>query len=422
MSSPCNPLLWKSALVLAGSLLVTGCHIKHPPAESPCTDGTWAGGRIDPDAAVHVASDGSDASDGSADSPLASLAAALAQAEDTGPKAIFVGPGTFPAGLHLASGTDDDLLIAGCSMEETTLEPADATVSDSIVSIKGASGVSLASLSTQGGSRAVLIEGTADVGLDTVTINASTRVGLVVYGAATVDLSEVYIDGTVADPDAAGSVGYGISVQGADASLRADISMEGGGIVGSSSVGFLADTAELSLTEVEVSGTLADVSTGVSLLGRGVQVQNFSSLEMSNCNIHDNADAAVFSISSASLTIADSTLSGTAASAIPDASDTTGDGLVARRGDDDASFPVSYFTVDAQRNTIDGNQRAGAVLEDVTVAALSGNTGSNAYGAGGLAFVVQGSTDATAASDTVTTPATSLALNTQAVVPDTGAD
>jgi hypothetical protein len=196
--------------------------------------------------------------------------------------------------------------------------------------------------------------------------------------------------------------------------------MEGGGIRGSTAVGLLADAALVTLTDTEIEGTLADTSTGTSLLGRGVQVQSFSSATLSRVSLTGNADAGLFSVASLSLDLSGGVVRGTTASALPggDGSPATGDGIVAIRGADAASWPVDSFSVSLADAGVDGNARAGVLLEDVTLASVSGLTGTNGYEVDGDKVIYQGDADVSAAADSAVEAPTPLSLNLEAVLAD----
>jgi hypothetical protein len=359
----------------------------------PCSGGTW-GSISDPDRSIHVRADGSDETgDGSATAPLATLATALlATRELEEDKRIAVGPGVFDANLSVLAMTvnadnedasDTGLVIEGCSTEETALVPVDESLP--VIKVTAAQDIQLAGFSIDGGRRALWIWGGATATVDFVTVRNSTRLGVIFGGWHTiVTASNLVVEDTQQEVDALDvEYGYGISIQ------DADVEIVDSSVSNSRRVGILIDFAQVALDNVTVDGTQAS-SDGA--LGRGIQVQDFSTLELYNSEIGAsvaNSDAGVFSQTSLWLQIENVGVHGTGVAELPPGEEACsgegcpGDGIVINQAGE-INDPA-FYTNNLYDNTVAGSARAGIIVDSVA-AEIDGNT------AGGDNGVVDGVT------------------------------
>jgi hypothetical protein len=356
-----------------------------PPPSPPCGDGTWGAISSDPATAIHVRTDGSDDGDGSAENPLATIEAALeisrARSED---KLIAIGPGTFETNLLMATDlgdgtTDDGTVIQGCSAVETILE---ASASDSpVISVSAAVDVVLEGLCTRGGTRGIQVWSLADVSISSVVVEDSWGVGLVINGngttAALTDV-EVYSSRPFFD----GSNGYGFAFQ-----EGAVVTMDGGGAYENTGVGILvSDVDEVAISGVTIEGTQRNDD---GYYGRGIQIQDFAQVvSIEDSVFRDNHDAGVFSLTTLSFSLSNTTVEGTLASDMPALEGESGDGVVVTRGEDNLD-PADY-TNELADNTVTGSARAGIVLDGVTAVTTTNDLSGNGYEQEGSSFFAQG--------------------------------
>lgn len=359
-------------------------------AVSPCADGSW-GGLTDPDLAIHVRADGDDAADGTAGSPVATLAQALALTRlKGGPKAIFVGPGSWETNLSLAAdagdgASDNGLSVLGCSAAEVNLQPADHTLP--IIKVSAVEGAVIDGLTLENGRRSLWIWQGAQVALSRLEILGSSRIGLVIDGSLSiVNAVDVNVTNTESD---GGAIGYGISVH--DGTLQ----MSGGGVFNAEQIGILVDFGHAEFDGITVQGVSAD-ETG--LLGRGIQLQDLSDGNISASSVLDASDAGLFVLRPNQVVLTDMSISSTTESAIPGISDTSGDGIVVTRGS--SNVAPSTFLISLTANDASACARAGYVLSGVQVQALDGNTWSgNGFTSGSI--VVQDSAVIASGADAV---------------------
>ena len=379
-----------------------------------CADGGW-GGFSGPDTVIHVASSGNDAATGNWWDPVASIDAALALMACDTRTGILVGPGSFAAHADLPSFTT----LSGCGTDETTLV-GDESDPDFLLEVDGTTGVTIENLSTSGGRRPLTFRG-GEATLSSVSVNDPVRTGILGFGGPQLTFTDVWVLNPVADPEEpTGSAAYGISLEGADGTDegRANVSMEGGGIVAATTAGLIADSTVLSMSTVEISGTLPGVDAlGVATYGRGVNVQAWSSATITSCTVSDNFDAGIFASGAQKLTVTDTTVSGVTGSAVSatDAT-TTGDGIVAIRGD--GAYDVSKYTLSVSGGSIDLADRAAVLAEDVTVDEMQpGSIGTTGTGA-----VYQGAetTGAAITAGDMAPVATDLGLNRTSLAADPG--
>lgn len=401
--------------------LSPGCRDKSGDSTSTggiCDASAWGPLLDSGDGLTVVTTSGDDAATGSADAPLATLDQAISSVVAAGGGTILIGSGEFSA--HALVETDG-ISIFGCGTTETTLIPADASTPDYLLRIAPPSQGSLGGFSTEGGRRAIRLEGGAAVDLTEIEVDDSVTSGILILGTGTYTLKDVYVRSPVADTTEDSSVAYGMSISGGDVSTTPHISMEGGGFWDSTGVALLAETATVDLSDVEIADTQPEISSGESILGRGVQTQGGSTLSLDGCTITGNSDAGVFAVETYSVVAGGGTvIDGTLSASIPDLDEGTGDGFVVRRGD--GTFDPSFFEVSLDGIEIDGNDRAGLVLEDVTLEQFDSVSGSNGYATDGVSWYAQGDTDASIAGGSVVDLEEALPLNVQVITPDEGLD
>lgn len=331
-------------------------------ASPPCATGDW-GVLEDPDLAIHVAQDGSSTATGSASDPVDDPVVALTLARAAGLHAIFIGPGSFESNLSLDT-RDDGMQLLGCP-GESTLTGTSKARGVPLIEVSDATGVLVSSLALSGGRRAVTVWQGATVEIESVSISGSSRVGILVDGALTeLSLVDVTIDSLETATDGAVDLAYGIVVQ--DGSLT----MSGGSVDGATGVGLLGDSADITLTDVDITNTspLSD-----DTLGRGIHVQSLSNLSVTGGTVDHNADAGIFALRAAVVALDGVTISNTAAALTADG-ESTGDGVVVTAGDT-AADPGSYLASFTDC-TITGSARAAILAEGegVEVTGFSGNT------------------------------------------------
>lgn len=338
-------------------LLAAGCQRQ---AQPPCADG-W-GAISMPDQSVHVRTDGDDSAPGTGSQPLATLEAALQATRAGLYKRIALGPGEFAAALDLlgdagAGATDNDLVLEGCSAEETALGPLQADAPQ--IKVTEAIGVELRGLSLRGGARPLWVWGGASVTASQMTILEADWSGFVVDGPYSIlDLEEVRVEGSRA---VGGVGGYGAEIDGAQ------VSWEGGALLDNTAAGIVVngETAALELVGVEISETRTDEA---GRFGRGLQIQNYASASVVDCQLQGNRDAAIFSLLGREVLVERASIA-----TVERASGEGGDGIVATGIDpDDRQLDPASFQITLLDNVIDGAPRAGALMERVT-AALEGN-------------------------------------------------
>lgn len=337
---------------------LAGCH-RDP--EPPCAGEGW-GGLGDPLHSVHVREDGDDAGDGSEEEPFLTLEAALDATRTGSTKRIAIGPGDFPAVLSLVADagdgkTDNDLIIEGCSTDETHLVPQ--SESEPTFAVTAAQGVSLTGVTVTGGDRPLFAWGGSWLTVDQVQVRGARGVGFVVDGPYTIiDISNSEVHDTTPSD---GVGGYGVEIDGAT------VRWSGGGVFGSTAVGIVVngETASLTLSGATVAETVPD---SAGQFGRGVQIQSYASADLADCTLSANSDAGLFSLLGQELTISGVTVQGSSAT-----SGQGGDGIVITSIDSSGrTLDPTLFTATLTDNLISDVDRAGVILERVT-ASLDGN-------------------------------------------------
>lgn len=370
-------------------------------ASPPCGDGTW-GAITAPDDAIHVRADGDDAGDGTAEAPLATLAAALDLFRSTG-RPLALGPGEYEAGLSLDHDRDDGFVLEGCGPGEVTLLPADP--SSAVLQVTEATSIRLAGFSTSGGRRALFLWSGAEVELADVQVVDATRLGILIDGSDTiVAMSDVEVHDVVAE----GDVGFGVQL------TDGVLTMDGGGVWGATGAGVLVATGQITLTDVAVSDTLP-LAGGT--FGRGLQLQRQAWGAVSGGSFDGNADAGIFAADSYPVEIAATVVSSTAAGTVSSTGEATGDGIVVCQVEENLDPATVAVTIST--TTVTGSARAGILLSAVS-ATLDGNTtAGNGLGDDDGSIFVQDDAVATG-TDTVTelAAADALAVERAMVTPD----
>lgn len=369
------PHAGRSSLVIA-SLLLAGCDGQKDdtgtaPAETgdssgtdcapPCSSGDW-GYIAHQDTAVHVSPDGSESGDGSCGDPVSTLEAALAiTRERSEDRHIALWPGSYTGTIDITSA-DDGTILQGCSQEDVLVESNDSD--ESVFCIVGATDVTLEGITSRNGRRDIQVWSNATgIHLANIRIEEAIETGLLIHGngtEATIENVEVHDTQTIG-----GGFGYGISFQ-----EGATVTMTGGGAYNSVAVGLLVeDVISAEISGITVEGTEPDAD---GYYGRGVQFQSdLGTSTLSDSAIRSVYDAGVFVMEHIDVTVDDVTVEEVLASAIPDSDETSGDGIVITRGDNNRN-PAEFATV-VERNTVAGAERAGVVLDGVTTT-LSDNT------------------------------------------------
>ena len=243
----------------------------------------------------------------------------------------------------------------------------------------------------------------------------STRDGIAFDGPeGVVTLEDVEVRDIVPeDTDIADGVGYGVSVR------MGTLVMRGGGVWNASRAGIVAESAALELTDV----TVADTAPVDGRLGRGIHLQLLSSATLTGLSLLGNSDAGFFSSRSGNLVVVDTVIEGTLAATLPDAADTTGDGLVAcQLSEDGTVFDPSTFHAEITGTIVTGSARAGIVVDGIE-ASLDANTAGadNGYSSGGTSIYTQGSASTSGGDRAVPLGDggdPSLGLNAESISPD----
>jgi hypothetical protein len=353
---------------------------------SPCDDGGWSG-LSDPDDAVHVRTRGDDATaDGSRLMPYGTPEAALDATRAGGPKAIFLGPGTYDGFLDLGAGTDDGLAIYGCSADEVTLRPDTYSSGGHrrAIMVSGASGVVLADFRIQGGLPGLWIWQGASAEVSEVVVDEALGYGVMVGGTTTTaTLTDVEVHDV--DPDVYDHgwlLGYGVAVD------DATVTMTRGGVWGASVVGVLAaNVADVTLNDVTVEDTYPDYDGSK---GRGAHAQGLSSLVVQGGAFRRNHDAGIAAVGAIWLEVSGAEISDTAAVAMSDGT-TSGDGILIAE-EPGGDYAAGTFLGEISDVALDGNDRAAALFdgEGVEVSDFSSIAESgNGLESGGYASYAQ---------------------------------
>jgi len=364
-----GPRWWFLALVLAG------CGGTFEPVpDHPACEASGGG--------VHVATGAAGgAGCGDAGSPCASPAEALDTLRQTGGGgAICLGSGTWAnVAIQLSGsftgGVDDDTIIIGMGDDGAGASILLGGTTQAVVEVAGeASGVQLENLRVVGGYRGVVIResagGTTPIVVSGVTVEGSTRLGVLISGAGTsATLMDVRVEAPATD---GGAFGWGIAIQQGLPGLveGPPIELLGVEVVQATGLGVLIDGSHAELDGVDVIDTL---DLGGSL-GRGVQSQSFSYGTMNLLSVDGAADAGLFidrpgRSPTAALVLADVILAGVGGASDPASGSPTGDALVVMQ---DANEPPDSYFLDIGTVQVQGQPaRASAVFDDVTPASCN---------------------------------------------------
>jgi hypothetical protein len=328
---------------------------------SPCADRGWSG-LADPDDAVHVRTWGDDATaDGTRSAPFETPEGALDATRAGGPKAIFLGPGTYDTFLDLGAGIDDGLAIYGCSATEVTLRP-DTYASGGhrrAILVSGAAGVTLADFRIQGGLPGLWIWQGATAEVSEVVIDEPLGYGVFVGGTTTAaTLTDVEVHDV--DPDVYDHgwlLGYGVAVD------DATVTMTRGGVWGASVVGVLAaNVADVTLNDVTVEDTYPDYDGSK---GRGAHAQGLSSLVVQGGAFRRNSDAGIAAVGAIWLEVSGVEIRDTAGVPMSDGT-TSGDGILLAE-EPGGDYAAGTFLGEITAVTIEDNDRAATLLDGAGV-------------------------------------------------------
>jgi hypothetical protein len=345
--------------------------------------------------ALRVCSGGDDAGDGSADRPFATLEAGLAAVRETEADVLLIGAGTWTEQL-LLDADDSEIVVQGCGVDETMLDGTG--VDGPVVRFSGTKNATLTDMTLRGGRRSLWAWQGATVAVERVRVEESLRMGLIVHGAETwVTAEDLDIVDPLPDVESSSddALGYGAYVE------DGVLSWTRGGVSGATGLGAFvrvknvaSPAAPSTFTDIEILATNKDTD---GRLGRGLMVQNLAQAEVVGGIFADNADAAIFGLRSAWLSVSDATVSGTRAADIPGGG-TSGDGIVVTRGD--AATSASLYGALVTGTTVSGNDRAGMLFDGVTVAGLNGNALDGNMEVNGVQILLQNGTEVTSAVDT----------------------
>jgi hypothetical protein len=279
---------------------------------------------------------------------VASLEMAVELAKDKA-RPIAVGPGTFPTAVSLY-GAAAGMSIQGCSPEETVLEASNPEAP--VLDINGADMVSVAGFAVVGGNIGIKVwgEGADNFDASNILVDGSSAAGISVNGGVCSLTDIIIVNLTAADE----GYGYGIASVGSTVSLT-DVS-----VAGAISAGIVASGGSVDFNAVTVANTatLADGS-----LGRGVQLQQYTSGTVNGLTLDGNADAGLFTMRSA-VSGSNLTITNTASAKCDGCEVDTGDAAVFTRGDENTD--PSNYQISLTEVTIDQADRTGMLFSGVT--------------------------------------------------------
>jgi len=312
---------------------------------------------------VVVDVDATPGGDGSRTRPFQTVEEGLSLARTRGDRYLLLAPGTYVGSVTLGP-TDLDLAIVGCG-GETILDAAGAVGID----VSGASGVLLRDLVIRNANTGLRIgagAGAAEpVQVVSVDIEDSTRLGVSVTGTGTrVALSDVNILRVGVDPTG-DLLGYGLLGWGADELTVEDVRIREATRAGVC----ISAVPDFSIRRTIVTGPLSFAGA----LGRGVQIQDGSAGEIEALTVDGAADAGIFIVAPAGVTIRDSSFASTREADVAGAPDErAGAGLVATSGVLVEPAPPA-MALEIRDSTFTANARLGVLLEGFGLAAtLSG--------------------------------------------------
>jgi len=389
---------------LALALALAGCGPAQdpPPAPSGLCDSFW--GPAPATGRVHVDASAAEGGDGQEATPFSALADGLAAARATGVRSIVLAPGEYPGRYELSETNpewlDSDIDIGGCGRDQTRLvgveleEDLGGVRLQPVFDIFGeaTSGVRVHDLAVVGGRRGVIIQlgagADGPIVLERVDVLDSVRLGVLVSGASTVaHLLDVRVEGVEAE---LGQHGWGIAVQTgawAAADLPEPTVIEDAVVTEVEGIGVLAHSGWVEITNTEVR----DVAKVDGMLGRGVQLQQWTRATLDGVVVSGASDASVFLESPGRgedpVEVFDCVLGPTLEAALPDLpDDTAADGLVAVQAAGEPSA-ASDFQVVVDGTELSGNPRVHVLADAVTLSVGP----DNVFGKGaGLPLVSQG--------------------------------
>ncbi len=371
----------------------------------PCGD-TW--GSAPSEGRIYADSSADEGGDGSFDAPFSTLSDALAQARSSGLRAIALAAGEYPGKYELSNDitdwADSGIEIAGCGREDSLLQGISEEEQTTngfierqqpVFSIGGSStaGIVLRDLGVIGGRRGVVIRGGAGssdpIVLQRIDVLDSVRLAVLIDGTTTVaNLQDLRVEEVESE---GGGFGWGIAIQ-TGMQLAGEIpgptTLQNVTISSAQGLGLLADGAWVQVEDSRVE----NVSSVDGLLGRGVQLQQWTAGSFQSLESSGNRDAAVFLESPGrgedAVELLNCTLGPTEAASVPDSGDeTAADGLVATQSYDTEPFPASSFRVVLDGTELQGNVRAHVLAEAITMEVGE----SNVFGDGTkFALVSQG--------------------------------
>lgn len=393
-----------------------------PTDAGPCLDGGWGELGADGPGVIHVQADAI-AGDGSSSAPYGTMDEALdALRADATLHTLFVWPGSIAAGLTLstpdgASADSYGVAVLGCGVDESTLVAADDTAP--VILASDLASVRLAGLAVQGGTRAIWLRNVAASEMSHLSLVESRRAGIVLQGSdvplvpgddglppASHMLEDIAVADLVSESVETGEYGsvdlaYGLLVL-SDASVSArELS-----VTGATLAGVLVHDAALQAVDLVISDTLASDALGV---GRALQSQSGAWLSVSSSTLAQQVDAGLMAIDTFTLLLDALQVEATAAPSGAAGLVATGDGVVARAGDD-GLYPPEYLTAALSEVVVVDSARAGVVLDAVT-AELAGIDVSGSGGAECAEVCAQGAAVLSGETEGVETLDTPLSFN-----------
>ncbi|MCO4771800.1 MAG: hypothetical protein KDA24_17345 [Deltaproteobacteria bacterium] len=383
------PIQRTAPVFLVTASLLLGCPSGEPapptPEEHPCAE-VW--GETPASGRVHVSPSGDADGDGTLDSPFSTVDAGLEATRAGTIRQIALDAGTLSGTYLLHSDFGDTgLQLVGCGSAETFL---DATGSGSpAIEVGGAdtADVLIRDLALVGGRRSFQVSGGAGmlgpIVMQGVDVLDSVRVGVLIDGFATrVDLYDVLVQDI---GNEGGNYGWGISIQTGrqlSAAFEYPVVLRQVTVEGAEGIGILVDGAWVDFEDVTVAGT---ASSG-QVLGRGLQLQNWSMGYITGLRSEENSDAAVFLEKPGrpdldapdgppvAVELFDSFLGPTSGASIPGEPSSAADGLTATQIDDGGGlYGAETFRVVLDGTDLGGNERAHALIEAITMQVGSNN-------------------------------------------------
>jgi len=351
----------------------------------PCGDGTW--GQIPQSGTVLLVDDNAGAGgDGSLSSPFGSIEEAVDHARTINDAVVIgIAPGSYETNLELSTvagqWSDDGLTVAGCSVEEVKLYPADVALPT--VAVRAAEEITLRAFLVEGGDPGIVIADGAGaespIRLEGLVVSLAHRAGVVIddtgHGDTTAVVSAVEVVDSV---PVGGAFGWGIAVQHASATIT------GGSIAGVTQVGLFGHLADLAVDGLEIDGVAVD---DAGAYGRGVHLQLLSTGMVRNSTVDGCSDAGIYVHTGIAVTLESNDVRNTLPAAIPGQAEQSGDGIVVTMGDE--GFQPELFPSYLLGNNAEFNGRAGIVIDGV-YAELVGNTApNNVFDPGAWGIIVQ---------------------------------